>query len=292
MYDKIKIFRNICIILMLSITCAGCIEYLHIQGKIWNLTLESNETPGFRNMSFQESSFEKIAAISKKEGIPFSKLLAVWMPKYQFSLGTVQEHELTLEDYQVWKSLYGGSAKNAIERIEKSYEAIWDDLVYYPVPDSVQTEVVQTTYENSWMAERNYGGTRGHEGTDLMPVKNVREIYPVISMSKGTIENIGWLKKGGYRIGIRAPHGGYFYYAHLSSYAKQFKEGDQVQAGELLGYMGDTGYSEIEGTTGNFDVHLHLGIYIRTANHEEISVNPYWVLRYLESHKLKYVYKM
>ena len=45
--------------------------------------------------------------------------------------------------------------------------------------------------------------------------------------------------------------------------------------------MGDTGYGE-EGTRGKFAVHLHLGIYIHTEEYEELSVNPYWVLRWAE----------
>ena len=101
---------------------------------------------------------------------------------------------------------------------------------------------------------------------------------------------MGWLEKGGWRLGIRAPGGAYLYYAHLYSYSKEWKKGDKVIAGDLLGFMGDTGYSKVEGTTGNFDVHLHLGIYIRTDNNEEMSVNPYWVLKYLEKYRLKYSY--
>ena len=54
--------------------------------------------------------------------------------------------------------------------------------------------------------------------------------------------------------------------------------------------MGDTGYSQVEGTTGNFPVHLHVGIYLQTDHHEEMSVNPYWVLKYLEKYRLKYSY--
>ena len=95
------------------------------------------------------------------------------------------------------------------------------------------------------------------------------------------VEKIGWLTLGGWRIGIRSFRGGYFYYAHLSSYARDFQEGDLVSAGDLLGYMGDSGYGP-EGTTEKFDVHLHVGIYIEGKNQEEISVNPYWPLRYLE----------
>ena len=74
---------------------------------------------------------------------------------------------------------------------------------------------------------------------------------------------------------------------HGDSYA-DIKEGDTVKAGQLLGFMGDSGYGP-EGTKGEFDVHLHLGIY-SWGTGEEISVNPYYLLRSLESSRLKYQY--
>ena len=82
---------------------------------------------------------------------------------------------------------------------------------------------------------------------------------------------MGWLQKGGWRIGIRSEQGGYFYYAHLSEYAPRMEEGKTVEAGEMLGYMGDSGYGE-EGTVGQFAVHLHFGIYIQTADGREVRV--------------------
>ena len=113
-------------------------------------------------------------------------------------------------------------------------------------------------------------------------------------MTDGVVEQAGWLKKGGWRIGIRAPAGAYLYYAHLDSYGKtldgrEWRPGDTVHAGELLGYMGDSGYGK-PGTTGQFPVHLHLGIYIRTEHHDELSVNPYWILRYLEKYRTRASY--
>jgi len=53
--------------------------------------------------------------------------------------------------------------------------------------------------------------------------------------------------------------------------------------------MGDTGYSAVEGTKGNFDVHLHLGIYLYPGTSEEVSVNPYWILKYLEERRYSYI---
>ena len=162
------------------------------------------------------------------------------------------------------------------------YENIWKDLVYFPVPESIENEEAVVSYENSWMFERTYGGSYGHEGTDLMAGIQKAGYYPVVSISDGVVEKIGWLEKGGWRIGIRSLHDVYFYYAHLDSYAEEFKEGDVIKAGQILGYMGDTGYGVEEGTRGKFDVHLHLGIYIRTEEIRELAVNPYWFLKYLE----------
>lgn len=169
----------------------------------------------------------------------------------------------------------------------KINQAVWNDVKYFPVPSSISDKSVKTEFVNSWMNERTYGGKRGHEGTDIMASENIRGLYPVVSMTDGIVENKGWLEKGGYRIGIKAPSGGYFYYAHLDSYA-DLEEGDAVHAGDIIGFMGDTGYGK-EGTKGRFPVHLHIGIYVYPDG-KEVSINPYWVLRYLENYRLKCAY--
>ena len=165
------------------------------------------------------------------------------------------------------------------------YKAILNDIEYFPVP-RLEGDKEDITYVDTWSEPRNYGGKRRHEGCDIMAKNNIRGFYPIISITEGMIEKIGWLEKGGYRIGIRSSSGGYFYYAHLASYAEGLKEGDMVLAGQLLGFMGDSGYGE-EGTIGQFDVHLHLGIYVETEA-GELSVNPYHVLRLLEKNRLTY----
>lgn len=163
------------------------------------------------------------------------------------------------------------------------YKAILQDIRFFPVPE---LEGADITYSNSWKAPRTYGGERFHEGTDLMASNNLRGYFPVLSITDGVIEKKGWLEQGGYRIGIRSEAGGYFYYAHLDTYAPDLNIGDAVIAGQLLGFMGDSGYGS-EGTVGKFDVHLHLGIYVNVKN-EEMSVNPYQLLQILEKNRIKY----
>lgn len=164
-------------------------------------------------------------------------------------------------------------------------ETVAGEVKYFPVPESTLDPGLGTSYVNTWMSKRNYGGTRGHEGIDIMADKNQRGLYPVLSMTDGVVTNLGWLEQGGYRVGITGESGIYYYYAHLDSYAG-IQKGDSVAAGELLGYMGDSGYGP-EGTTGKFNVHLHVGIYVYQDG-AEISLNPYYVLRSLEGKRLKY----
>lgn len=202
----------------------------------------------------------------------------------QFELLWLEEHRDTPQMEQ------GNVSVEEARAFYELYENIWKDLVYFPIPESTENEKATVSYENSWMFERTYGGSYGHEGTDLMAGINQSGYYPVVSISDGVVENIGWLEKGGWRIGIRSTRGVYFYYAHLDSYAQEFKQGDVIRAGELLGYMGNTGYGKEEGTSGKFDVHLHLGIYVQTEDIPELAVNPYWFLKYLESEKLRYSY--
>ncbi len=197
---------------------------------------------------------------------------------------TEQTKKTELEGYLTLLYQYHSQG---IRSMVKSEQSIWEDLQYFPIPLSQSNPGMETSFENSWMFDRNFGGNRGHEGTDIMASENQRGRYPVISITEGVVEKVGWLKLGGYRIGIRSPNGGYFYYAHLYDYARDFQIGDEVQAGELLGFMGDSGYGP-EGTIGKFAVHLHVGIYVDNEKGEELSFNPYWVLRWLESKRLSY----
>lgn len=163
-------------------------------------------------------------------------------------------------------------------------DAIWKDVTYFPIPDSTTHPSYQVYYEDSWMSERTYGGKRGHEGVDLIASEDQSGLYPVLSMTDGIITQKGWLEKGGWRIGISSPSGGYFYYAHFDSYNTELHVGDEIKAGELLGFMGNSGYGP-QGTTGMFATHLHVGIYLY-PNGEEVSINPYWILRVAEEKKL------
>ena len=188
-----------------------------------------------------------------------------------------------MQNYMDHAEQMGKEKRESFEKIAGWFRAMWSDAKRFPVGKIENAPGAKVRFANSWKESRTFGGDRFHEGCDIMASVNERGIYPVYSVSDGVVEKIGWLRLGGYRIGIRSEHGVYFYYAHLAEYAKEFQVGESVWAGTLLGYMGDTGYSDTEGTTGKFPVHLHFGIYFDGEDGGEFSVNPYPLLRYLET---------
>lgn len=242
----------------------------------------STETVTKQEYRDQEIGEEMLAYINSKSAPAKEIGLYLLESKFGYQPFGYKMSENTFQDLEdKWKRQEGWNTY-----LEHT-EAIWNDLKYFPIPESTTDSKMTVSFTNSWMAERTYGGKRGHEGTDLMAAQNVAGIYPIVSMTNGIVRSKGWLEKGGYRIGIEAPSGAYFYYAHLDSYAS-IEIGDTVKAGALLGFMGDSGYGG-EGTTGMFPVHLHVGVYIY-PNETETSINPYWLLRYLENRRIKCAY--
>ena len=202
----------------------------------------------------------------------------------------IQSEKEWIENLTDWQAEnLSKTTESLLEQYQRQIESVWEELIYFPVPNSALSPNVSVSFHNTWQAERNYGGKRKHEGIDLMADPDKSGYFPIVSMTDGTIEQVGWLEKGGWRIGIRSDNGNYYYYAHLESYVGDWKEGDQVQAGDLLGYMGDSGYGP-EGTTGQFPVHLHVGIYMPLGVEDELAINPYWMLKYLEEKKVKWDY--
>ena len=181
--------------------------------------------------------------------------------------GTAAAKEIRSDDFDAYMNLV---------------DQIFLDLQCFPVVKEEAEGIYPVSYDNTWGAQRSYGGERMHEGCDLMGMSNERGKYKICSMTDGVVKNIGWLEQGGWRIGIESDSGIYYYYAHLDSYEKAFEKGERVVAGQILGRMGDSGYGKEPGTKGNFDVHLHIGIYVKDLNGEERAVNPYWYLKRLE----------
>lgn len=247
------------------------------------------ESDGFRAMDFGEDNIQAIFDAANKYDISPYELITSLMVINKYSLEGINISSYSRSDFIKIRNKIVRRYPQEYKKLCDSYQKVFSGLTYFPVAASSQPKRKWVSFVNSWGYSRTYGGERTHEGCDIMAGDNTRGIYPLLSVCDGTITNVGWLELGGYRLGITSNDGGYFYYAHMAAYAPDMKEGMTVKSGQFLGYMGDTGYSVVEGTTGNFDVHLHFGIYLTDAQ-TEISLNPYYILKYLENKRLCYTY--
>ncbi len=137
---------------------------------------------------------------------------------------------------------------------------------------------------------RSFGFARKHLGNDLMGGLGT----PIVAVEGGVIEAMGWNRYGGWRIGIRSfDSRRYYYYAHLQKdhpFADGLAVGDTVQAGDLIGFMGRTGYSDKENVNNIETVHLHFGLQLvfdesQKECNSEIWIDAYQIVRLLSAHR-------
>jgi murein DD-endopeptidase MepM/ murein hydrolase activator NlpD len=100
-----------------------------------------------------------------------------------------------------------------------------------------------------------YGAARAvvtwHHGADIFAPLGA----PILAIADGTVFSVGWNDIGGYRFWLRDRSGNQFYYAHLSAFSPLAVNGREVKAGQVIGFVGNTG--DAQGTP----YHLHFEIH-------------------------------
>ena len=137
---------------------------------------------------------------------------------------------------------------------------------------------------------RSFGFARKHLGNDLMGGLGT----PIVAVEGGVVEAMGWNRYGGWRIGIRSfDSKRYYYYAHLQKdkpFAEDMYVGKIVQPGDVIGFMGRTGYSDRENVNNIETVHLHYGMQLvfdesQKECNSEIWIDVYPIVRLLSGHR-------
>jgi murein DD-endopeptidase MepM/ murein hydrolase activator NlpD len=132
-----------------------------------------------------------------------------------------------------------------------------------PTPLPVPVEGVErSALVDTWGGARSEG--RRHEGIDIFAPRGTQ----VLSATHGMVLYRGWNRLGGKTVTVLGPGGYRHYYAHLNEYDAP-GNGDWVEQGEVLGYVGDTG------NAAGTPPHLHYGIYAPGTG----AIDPYPLLR-------------
>lgn len=178
----------------------------------------------------------------------YNAILSGFVGEYE-----IEEDDGTNTDNKVWVKKYGLKAFSPIAK-------------GFPYND----------YDD-FGASRTYGYKRVHLGHDMMGQTGT----PIIAVESGYVEALGWNQYGGWRIGIRSfDKKRYYYYAHLRQnfpFNKELKEGDTVTAGDVIGYMGHTGYSTTENVNNINVTHLHFGLQLIFDESQKESTNEIWI---------------
>ena len=172
---------------------------------------------------------------------------------------------------------------------EKSWKPVYGVKAFSPI-----AEGYRYAHYRDFGSSRSFGFQRRHLGNDLLGSLGT----PIVAVEGGTVEALGWNRYGGWRVGIRSfDQKRYYYYAHLRKdcpFAPGLQVGDTVNAGDIIGYMGRTGYSTKENTNNIQQVHLHFGIELifdeeRRRGGQEIWINAYPIVELLRQHPVTVV---
>jgi murein DD-endopeptidase MepM/ murein hydrolase activator NlpD len=94
-------------------------------------------------------------------------------------------------------------------------------------------------------------GVAWHHGEDIFAPLGA----PLLAVTDGTVFSVGWNDLGGYRLWLRDRQGNQFYYAHLSAFSPLAVNGNEVRAGEVLGFVGNTGDAQTTPYHLHFEIH-------------------------------------
>ena len=90
-----------------------------------------------------------------------------------------------------------------------------------------------------------------HHGEDIFAAAGT----PLLAVADGIVYSVGWNHIGGYRLWLRDGQGNEFYYAHLSAYSPLAVEGRSVKAGDVIGFVGNTGDADGGAPHLHFEIH-------------------------------------
>ena len=186
---------------------------------------------------------------------------------------------------EAYDAVLGGMLGSYAIEIDGQWKATYGLKAYSPIAAGYGY-----SHSDDFGVSRSYGFQRKHLGHDMMGSQGT----PIVAVEGGVVEAMGWNRYGGWRIGIRSfDSKRYYYYAHLQKdhpFAEGLQVGDMVSPGDVIGFMGRTGYSDRENVNNIETVHLHFGMQLVFDESQkeclsEIWIDVYDIVRLLHEHR-------
>lgn len=237
-----------------------------------------------------------LAYLGAKYGGEFSKYKSSDLHKLVTELESGTKLEDLAEKYstfdyyhEVYSAVLGefvGEYKIQVPDESDPDNLTWEDKYGLKAFSPIAKNFYYTDYRD-FGSSRNYGYARRHLGHDMFGLTGT----PVMAVESGIVEVMGWNQYGGWRIGIRSFDGlRYYYYAHMRQnrpYHCDLEEGQVVKAGDIIGYLGHTGYSTKENANNIREPHLHFGMQLIFDESQKEGAGEIWIDVYAITELLK-----
>lgn len=243
------------------------VPYLALK-KAMDLDIESHNKGG------SLSWVDILAYLGAKYGGEFSRYKSADMDAFVKKLETKSIADLTggMKYFNYYHEAYSAVLSGLLGKYKINGEEKYGLIGFLPIAKGYPYSGC-----DDFGAQRTYGYTRPHLGHDMMAATGT----PVIAVESGVVEALGWNQYGGWRIGIRSfDSKRYYYYAHLRQnrpYAAGLSLGSTVKAGDVIGYVGRTGYSSKENVNNIQTSHLHFGLQLIFDESEKECNNEIWI---------------
>ncbi len=233
--------------------------------------------PAERVSAFQIpfKTFIELSAISEKYELNLSELLTLFgLENGFFPSKTAVIESYELEQKYVLK--YADVKKKYVQKDIKTYSSLFgsvlEDIKFFPVGIiEDKFDPIPYIFGDSWNIQKN-----GKQGVDIFDRENIKGRLPIISMTDGVVNEMGYKDESGYFINIQSKNGNIYCYEHLDRFYDNLAKGLAVKAGAVIGFMGNT-------AKGKDRVHLGLCILVNTSlSKDGLWLNPYPFLKLLE----------
>lgn len=267
-----------------NLTLSGTIKWAEFNIPYAAMNRALNLDVGSHNGTVQLHWVEELSYLGAKYGGNWNKYRTKDIDDLSAKLKSGQSLEsLTdpLKNYDYFYKIYNATLGNfvgdfTVQVKDASGEFYYEQRYGLKVFSPIAAGYGYSHYDD-FGSSRSFGFSRRHLGNDLMGSIGT----PIVAVEGGYIESIGWNYYGGWRIGIRSfDKQRYYYYAHLRKdhpYIAGLKEGDVVRSGDVIGYLGMTGYSTTENVNKMQKPHLHFGMQLVFDDGPRESNNEVWL---------------
>ncbi len=271
---------------VLSVSNEGYIKWVEYNvpyeamEKALSMDVKSHEKP------VQLHWVEMLAYIATKYGGNFKKYKAKDLDELADKLNkgqTMEQLTANMKHYNYFFQAYDAILGNFVGEYDvqvkdpdNNDKTIWQKKYGLKVFSPIARGYSFSHYDD-FGSSRSFGFARKHLGNDLMGSIGT----PIMAVESGIVEVMGWNMYGGWRIGIRSfDQKRYYYYAHLRKdrpFHADLYEGKIVKAGDVIGYLGMTGYSTRENVNNITTPHLHFGMQLIFDESQKESNNEIWI---------------